>query len=135
VNEVPHEAPLPSFAAAGGLLPAIAQDARSGQVLMLAFMNEEAWRQTLATGEVHYFSRSRSRLWKKGESSGHVQRLVQALVDCDGDAILLRVEQAGGAACHTGHASCFFRRWESGRWAEVGQPVFDPAAVYGQAAD
>lgn len=121
---------LPCFRDAEHLLPAVAQDAQSGTVLMVAYMNEAAWRQTLATGEVHYYSRSRGRLWKKGETSGHVQRLVEARVDCDGDALLLRVEQVGGAACHTGHESCFYRAWRDGRWHATGEPFFDPDVVY-----
>jgi phosphoribosyl-AMP cyclohydrolase len=95
-----------------GLLPAIAQDADTGQVLMLAWMNVEAWEETLATGRAVYFSRSRSRLWRKGEESGHFQQLVEARIDCDADTILLRVRQTG-AACHEGYASCFFRRWDA----------------------
>lgn len=95
-----------------GLLPAIAQDADSGQVLMLAWMNAEAWQETLTTGRAVYFSRSRNRLWRKGEESGHEQQLVEARIDCDADTILLRVRQTG-AACHEGYASCFFRRWDA----------------------
>ncbi|GIX17614.1 MAG: phosphoribosyl-AMP cyclohydrolase [Rhodothalassiaceae bacterium] len=95
---------------ADGLIPAIAQDATSGAVLMMAWMNREALARTLATGEVHYFSRSRGRLWRKGETSGAVQRLVEIRVDCDQDTLLLLVEQAGGGACHTGRRSCFYRR-------------------------
>lgn len=98
----------PQFGA-DGLIPAIAQDARSGEVLMLAWMNAEALRLTLETGEATYWSRSRSALWKKGETSGHTQRVVDARIDCDQDAILLRVEQTG-PACHTGEQSCFYRR-------------------------
>ena len=95
---------------ADGLIPAIAQDATSGAVLMMAWMNREALARTLATGEVHYFSRSRGRLWRKGETSGAVQRLVEIRIDCDQDTLLLLVEQAGGGACHTGRRSCFYRR-------------------------
>jgi phosphoribosyl-AMP cyclohydrolase len=93
----------------GGLVPAVAQDHRSGEVLMLAYMNRESWELTLRTGEAHYWSRSRSRLWKKGESSGNVQEVEEIRVDCDGDTVLLKVRQRGGTACHTGHRSCFFR--------------------------
>ena len=121
---------LPSFSAPDALLPAIAQDAATGDVLMVAFMNQAAWEQTLATGEATYFSRSRGRLWKKGETSGHVQKVREAYVDCDGDAILLKVEQLGGAACHEGYASCFFRRRDGDGWRVVGQRVFDPQQVY-----
>ncbi|HEX4857945.1 MAG TPA: phosphoribosyl-AMP cyclohydrolase [Usitatibacteraceae bacterium] len=99
-----------------GLAPAIAQDAASGEVLMLAWMNRDALEKTLATGEAHYWSRSRSALWRKGETSGHVQRVVEIRLDCDGDALLLRIEQTGGIACHTGRRRCFFRRCADGRW-------------------
>ncbi len=92
----------------GGLVPAVAQDARSGAVLMLAWMNEESLRRTLTTGDVTYWSRSRQQLWRKGETSGHTQRLVEAWLDCDGDTLLLEVDQTG-PACHTGAATCFFR--------------------------
>ncbi|UCE84990.1 MAG: phosphoribosyl-AMP cyclohydrolase [Deltaproteobacteria bacterium] len=115
-----------------GLVTAIAQDDASGEVLMVAWMNEQALRQTLASGQVHYWSRSRNALWRKGESSGNVQLLRSLSLDCDGDAVLLRVEQRGGAACHTGKRSCFFRRMEGDRLAEVGVQVFDPAKVYGR---
>jgi phosphoribosyl-AMP cyclohydrolase len=101
---------LPDFSKGDGLLPAVAQEAGTGRVLMLAWMSSESYRQTLATGQAVYFSRSRRRLWRKGEESGHVQLVKRVLVDCDGDAILLEVEQVGGTACHTGHATCFFRR-------------------------
>lgn len=114
-----------------GLLPAIAQDAASGDVLMLAWMNQEAWERTLATGEAHYWSRSRQKLWHKGETSGHVQKIAAIALDCDNDAILLQVEQAGGAACHTGHRSCFYRRLVRGCVEECSPVLFDPAAVYG----
>lgn len=123
---------LPAFATPETLLPAIAQDAETGAVLMVAFMNEAAWQQTLATGEATYFSRSRGRLWKKGESSGHVQKVRAAFVDCDGDAILLKVEQLGGAACHEGYPSCFFREWADDRWQVVSERVFEPGQVYGK---
>jgi phosphoribosyl-AMP cyclohydrolase len=121
---------------ARGLLTAVAQEAGSGRLLMVAHMNAEALARTLETGEAHYFSRSRNRIWKKGETSGEVQRLVEMRVDCDQDAILLVVEQTGrGAACHTGRQSCFYRRvvQSSGgvRLADTGEPrLFDPAEVY-----
>ncbi|MCX7699633.1 MAG: phosphoribosyl-AMP cyclohydrolase [Gemmataceae bacterium] len=118
------------FDKSGGLVPVIAQDDETGQVLMLAWMNREAFEETLRTGRAVYWSRSRSRLWRKGEESGHVQEVRQILVDCDGDTVLLRVRQVGGAACHEGYASCFFRRWEDGDWRVVGQRVFDPKDVY-----
>lgn len=119
----------PNFA--GGLLPAIAQDADSGEVLMLAWMNREAWEKTLATGEAHYFSRSRQKLWHKGETSSHTQSVVSVRLDCDSDTILLLVRQEGGAACHTGHASCFFRELKDGKTADCSPVIFDPKKVYG----
>jgi phosphoribosyl-AMP cyclohydrolase len=123
------------FAKGGGLVVAIAQDAETGEILMVAHMNEESLRRTLETGQVHYWSRTRG-LWHKGESSGNVQDLKALHVDCDGDAILLRVAQRGGAACHTGKRSCFFRKLEGGaggrRWTDVGVQVFDPDEVYGR---
>ncbi len=121
----------PDFAKMGGLLPAIVQDAASGEVLMLAFMNEAAWEATLKTGEAHYFSRTRNTLWHKGGTSGHVQRLKEIYLDCDNDTVLLQVEQVGGAACHTGYKSCFHRRRRREGWEVVGKPVFDPQKVYG----
>ena len=114
-----------------GLLPAIAQDAATGEVLMLAYINEESWRKTLATGKVHYWSRSRSKLWLKGESSGHIQLVKEILVDCDLDTVVFKVEQLGGAACHTGHRSCFYRKVQGEELEVQGEPVFDPAKVYG----
>lgn len=127
---------------AQGLIPAIATDAASGEVLMMAWMNEEALRRTLACGEAVYYSRSRRELWHKGATSGHVQRVVEVLVDCDQDAIVLRVEQAGAGACHTGYRSCFFRRARLGPPADDGSipavletvceaPAFNPDSVYG----
>lgn len=118
---------------AQGLITAIAQDAATGRVLMVAHMNAEALRRTIATGEVHYYSRSRGKLWKKGETSGEVQRLVALSPDCDQDALLLTVEQTGrGAACHTGRPSCFYRvLGPDGRLVDKGDPrLFDPEAVY-----
>jgi phosphoribosyl-AMP cyclohydrolase len=114
----------------GGLVPAIAQDHRTGEVLMLAFMNEAAWKETLATGRATYYSRSRKCLWVKGETSGNVQRVHEILIDCDEDAVILKVEQVGGAACHTGHRSCFFKKVENGAARVEGQPLFDPKEVY-----
>ncbi|MCI5221912.1 MAG: phosphoribosyl-AMP cyclohydrolase [Candidatus Electrothrix sp. AR4] len=113
------------------LLPAIAQDAASGEVLMLAYINQESWEKTLATGKAHYWSRSRSKLWLKGESSGHVQLVREILVDCDQDTVVFKVEQLGGAACHKGYASCFFRRVNGDKLDVIGEPVFDPDKVYG----
>ncbi|MBD5642238.1 MAG: phosphoribosyl-AMP cyclohydrolase [Desulfovibrio sp.] len=120
---------VPDFS--GGLLPAIAQDADSGEVLMLAWMNAEAWEKTLATGEAHYFSRSRQKLWHKGETSGNIQSVRAIRLDCDQDAILLLVRQHGEAACHTGHRSCFYRELENGKISECSPVIFDPAKVYG----
>ena len=117
---------------AHGLILAIAQEAGSGRVLMAAHMNAEALRRTIETGEVHYYSRSRKALWKKGETSGEVQKLIELRTDCDQDVILLAVEQTGrGAACHTGRKSCFYRVLRDGELADSGEPrLFDSAAVY-----
>ena len=113
-----------------GLVPAIAQDYQTGEVLMLAFMNEAAWNATLTTGRATYYSRSRKCLWVKGETSGNVQRVREIRIDCDDDAVILKVEQVGGAACHTGHRSCFYKKVENGAVHVEGQPVFDPKEVY-----
>jgi phosphoribosyl-AMP cyclohydrolase len=122
---------LPDFSKRGGLITAIAQDHVSGEILMVAYMNEQAFRETLARGEVVYWSTSRNELWHKGESSGNTQRLVELRVDCDGDAVLLRVEQRGEAACHTGRRSCFYRLSQpDGSWRVTSEPLFDPAQVY-----
>jgi phosphoribosyl-AMP cyclohydrolase len=121
------------FRKGNGLLPAIAQDIRTGKVLMLAYINELAWKKTLETGEVHYWSRSRQELWHKGGTSGHVQKVREIYVDCDGDTVLFRVEQVGGAACHTGHESCFHRKVDpEGTVSIEGSPIFDPKKVYGK---
>jgi phosphoribosyl-AMP cyclohydrolase len=114
------------------LIPVIAQDDASGDVLMLAYMNETAWRETLATGRVCYYSRSRQKLWRKGEESGNVQEVKSIFYDCDADTILIRVNQIGGAACHEGYKSCFFRKIDpqTGRVEVVGSRLFDPKAVY-----
>lgn len=113
-----------------GLVPAIVQDGASGGVLMVAWMNRGALEQTAATGEAVYWSRSRGRLWRKGEESGHVQKVTEIRLDCDADAIVLVVEQVGDIACHTGHRRCFFRRLESGRWIETEPVVRDPKWIY-----
>lgn len=118
------------FDKAGGLVTAIAQDAATGQVLMLAWMNREAYEETLRTGRAVYFSRSRNKLWRKGEESGNVQEVHEIYVDCDADAILLKVTQVGGAACHEGYPSCFFRKVEPSGWRTVAERVFDPKKVY-----
>ena len=114
-----------------GLIAAVAQDAADGRVLMLAWMNREALERTLESGVAHYWSRSRSRLWRKGEESGHVQKVRAVRLDCDGDAVLLEVEQTG-VACHTGRASCFYRKWEDGAWHDAAPVLVDPEQVYGE---
>jgi phosphoribosyl-AMP cyclohydrolase len=113
-----------------GLIAAVAQDAASGRVLTVAWMNRDALRETAARGEAVYWSRSRQKLWHKGEQSGHVQRVRELRLDCDADAVLLRVEQAGGIACHTGRESCFFRKLENGRWVTVDPQLKDPSLIY-----
>jgi phosphoribosyl-AMP cyclohydrolase len=119
-----------AFEKMGGLIPAIVQDHASGDVLMLAYMNAEAFEATLETGLATFYSRSRQELWVKGKTSGHVQRVQSVYIDCDQDAILVRVEQVGGAACHTGFRSCFYRRVANQTLQTEGQPVFDPKEVY-----
>ncbi len=118
------------FQKSGGLVPAIAQDADTGEVLMLAWMNAEAFEETVRTNRAVYFSRSRNRLWRKGEESGHVQEVKSIAIDCDADTILLKVTQIGGAACHEGYKSCFFRELAGTELRVVGERVFDPKAVY-----
>src|SRR5215472_6544622 len=118
------------FDKSGGLVPAIAQDADTGAVLMLAWMNREAYEETRRTGRAVYYSRSRNRLWRKGEESGHHQEVREILIDCDADTILLKVHQIGGAACHEGYQSCFFRRVEDNGVKVIAEKVFDPAKVY-----
>jgi phosphoribosyl-AMP cyclohydrolase len=113
-----------------GLVPAIAQEASTNDVLTLAWMNRESLAKTVATGEAHYWSRSRGRLWKKGEQSGFVQRVREVRLDCDEDVVLLKVEQGGGIACHTGRHSCFFQKLESGRWVEAEPVIKDPKEIY-----
>ncbi len=122
--------PKLNFKKMGGLVPAIAQDATTGEVLMLAYMNAEAWEKTLATGQATYYSRSRDTLWVKGGTSGHIQKIKEILIDCDDDTVVLKVEQVGGAACHTGHRSCFHKRVEQGAVKIISRPVFDPKEVY-----
>ena len=112
------------------LVAAVAQDAASGKVLTVAWMNREALAETVRRGEAVYWSRSRSKLWRKGEESGHVQKVREVRLDCDADAILLVVEQVGGIACHTGHARCFFRKLEKGKWVEAEPVLKDPASIY-----
>jgi phosphoribosyl-AMP cyclohydrolase len=113
-----------------GLIAAVAQDAESGRVLTVAWMNRDALKETVEKQQAVYWSRSRKRLWRKGEESGHVQRVVEVRIDCDSDAILLKVDQAGGIACHTGRESCFFRRLENGRWVTIDPVLKDPSLIY-----
>ena len=120
------------FEKGGGLVTAIAQDDATGDILMVAFMNELAFERTLETGEVHYFSRSRKKLWYKGEESGNTQTVKSLYIDCDGDVVLLKVDQKGDAACHTGRRSCFFRKLEGSSYEVVSEPLFDPKEVYGK---
>ncbi len=120
----------PDFSRNQGLLPVIVQDVKSGRVLMLAYMNELAWDKTIETGRAHYWSRSRQKLWLKGEESGHFQVVRETYLDCDLDTILLKVEQIGGAACHTGFQSCFYRRLEGAEVIVSEEPVFNPKEVY-----
>ncbi len=122
-----------NFQKSGGLVPAIIQDERTGDVLMLGFMNPESLAETQRTGEVVFFSRSRNKLWKKGESSGHVLRVREMRVDCDADALLVRVEAVGPGVCHEGYRSCFFRKLEpDGNAKVIAEPTFAPEKVYGQ---
>jgi phosphoribosyl-AMP cyclohydrolase len=119
------------FEKMGGLMPAVVQDHQTGEVLMLGFMNREAWEATLATGRATFFSRTRNTLWTKGLTSGNVQEVREIWIDCDDDTVLLKVEQVGGAACHTGHRSCFYRRVNADRsLTTIGEPLFDPKEVY-----
>lgn len=120
----------PDFSKSGGLIAAVAQDAETLDVLMLAWMNPEAWEKTLETGEAHYYSRSRKSLWHKGGTSGHVQKVKAIRLDCDSDAVVLLIEQVGGAACHEGYRSCFSRERRDGKVSRCSELVFDPKEVY-----
>ena len=122
LNEVPWDK--------DGLIPVVTQEVASGRVLTLAWMNRDALTETAKSGEAVYWSRSRKKLWRKGEESGHTQKVRELRLDCDSDAILLRVDQAGGIACHTGRESCFFRKLEDGRWVETDPVLKDPADIY-----
>ncbi len=115
-----------------GLVPAIAQDAASGRVLTLAWMNRAALAETAQSGHAVYWSRSRAKLWRKGEESGHVQKVLELRLDCDADAVLLKVEQVGGIACHTGRESCYFRKLDNGRWVATDPVKKDPSLIYGK---
>jgi phosphoribosyl-AMP cyclohydrolase len=120
-----------NFEKGNGLLPVITQDWQTGQVLMMAFMNREAWEKTLITRKAHYWSRARNELWFKGETSGHVQKVKEVFIDCDGDTVLLKVEQLGGGACHTGYRSCFHQKIGPEGTLEIcGEKAFDPEEVY-----
>jgi len=119
------------FSKQDGLLPAIAQDHSSGKVLMLAYINKASWEKTLETGEAHYWSRSRHELWHKGGTSGHVQKIKEIYADCDNDTVIFKVEQVGGAACHTGYETCFHQKVDrNGNVTIVGEKIFDPKKVY-----
>ena len=115
-----------------GLIPVIIQDAATNDVLMLGYMNRQSWEKTLETKKATFWSRSRQKFWIKGETSGHFQEVKEIYLDCDSDTLLLKVNQIGGAACHTGHRSCFHNRYEDGNWKEIGEKVFDPKEVYGE---
>ena len=115
-----------------GLIPAIAQDWQTGEVLMLGYLNETAWHKSLETGKATYWSRSRSQLWVKGESSGNVQYIKEVLVDCDSDTVIFKVDQIGGAACHKGYRTCFFRQVDGDSLRVIDEPLFDPQEVYGK---
>jgi phosphoribosyl-AMP cyclohydrolase len=119
------------FTKGDGLLPAIAQDFNSGKVLMLAYINKDSWEKTLETGDAHYWSRSRQELWHKGGTSGHVQKVKEIYADCDNDTVVFKVEQIGGAACHTGYETCFHKKVDrDGSVTIVGEKIFDPEKVY-----
>ena len=120
------------FAKGQGLIPVIVQDWQTGEVLMLAYMNAASWQKTQELGQACFWSRSRQKSWRKGETSGHVQIIKEVYIDCDNDTLLLKVEQVGGAACHTGYRSCFYRKIIDGRVEIVGEKIFDPKEVYGE---
>jgi phosphoribosyl-AMP cyclohydrolase len=130
MNDDPQN--IPAFAGPDALVTAVAQDAATGQVLMVAHMNREAWDETVASGKAVYFSRARKRLWRKGEESGNIQHVREIFVDCDADTVLLKVEQVGGAACHEGYPSCFFRQVTPDGLKLVAKRLFDPKDVYGK---
>jgi len=120
------------FKKGDGLIPVIIQDASTNEVLMLGYMNRESWEKTLETKKASFWSRSRKKIWVKGETSGNFQEIKEICLDCDGDTLLLKVDQIGGAACHTGFRSCFYQRFEKGEWKVSGERIFDPKEVYGK---
>jgi phosphoribosyl-AMP cyclohydrolase len=120
------------FKKGDGLIPVIIQDASTNEVLMLGYMNRESWEKTLETKKVAFWSRSRKKIWVKGETSGNFQKVKEIYLDCDGDTLMLKVDQIGGAACHMGFRSCFHQRYEGGKWKIVGKRIFDPKEVYGK---
>lgn len=122
----------PDFSKSDGLVPVIVQDYKSGDVLMLAYMNEDAWGKTIETKKATFYSRSRNKLWMKGEESGNVQEVKEILIDCDLDTVLLKVNQIGDAACHTGFKSCFYRKLENDRFITLGKRIFNPEEKYGK---
>ncbi len=122
---------IPDFGKPGGLITAVVQDAATHRVLMVGYMNREAFDKTLATDHVTFFSRSRQKLWTKGETSGHYLALKSIAADCDGDALLVQAEPIGPGVCHKGYRSCFYRTLEAGKWAETEEKVYDPEAIYG----
>jgi len=122
----------PDFEKRGGMVPVITQDADTNEVLMVAYMNRAAWEKTLATGLACYYSTSRQELWLKGETSGNTQEVLEIRIDCDADAVLLKVRQRGGAACHLGYKSCFFRKADGRGWEVIASRVVDPATLYGK---
>jgi len=119
------------FSKLDGLIPAVVQEHQSGRVLMVGFMNDTALAKTLETGNVTFFSRTRNKLWMKGESSGHVLKVKSLSTDCDDDTLLIQVESLGPGVCHNGYESCFYRTWENGEWVESEKPTYDPKAIYG----
>lgn len=129
MNASPPVSFSPDFSKSGGLVAAVAQDEHSGEILMLAWMNAEAWNKTLETGQAHYYSRSRGELWRKGATSGHVQHVRSVRLDCDGDAVVLRVVQDGGAACHEGYRSCFYREFKEGAVSLCAPKIFNPEEI------
>lgn len=120
------------FKKGDGLVPVIVQDASTNEVLMLGYMNQEAWEKTIKTGRASFWSRSRKKIWVKGETSKHFQEVKEIYLDCDGDTLLLKVDQIGGAACHTGFRSCFHQRFKDGEWNVFGKKLFNPKEVYGK---